>query len=755
MQKLKAFFNKKLYVSLASISILLAANMTFLANRKSLFSIFKETQNPDVFYVIFLILIATLAGIFFSLHRKRKVAALIEKLLLVFLPFEIALVLTILTWKPELNVLFFLFAGIYALSTSFLILNKIPSLEIKKGDENQTAKQWVRSQGKWTLTFLLFVMLIAGFFGTYNIGKFSAVDEPLWTFDRIPSFWKNIRQMNWNNTNISDKPGITVALVSGVGLTEVNPKLYDPKVEGSKLLDNEVMNKAFRLPILIFAVLSLSFFYFILERLLGSRSAILATSMIGLSPILIGMSRIINPDALLWIFAPLSLLSFLTYQKRRSASYLYLTGFLLGLSILTKYVANILYIFLFLMLFAEFIFNNHRYEKITLRKYLFSSIRDFLMITVVSLATFYAFYPGTWLKPWRLFEGTILSQAFTSTWPIFAAFFLLLIFDISLFKNKLIKKILNFLISNKNFLSILICSVFVGAVIIIFSNVYSGMQIFNFEEILASPKTSFRDNGFLALFFSNFYPLLFAVSPIAIIATSVMISRIILLHKRTKGNEQSNIIVFLILFIFSYYLGTTVNNVVSTSRYQIMLYPLLLIMSGISLEHLFSIAEKKYAFNKHYFKIFLLFVITFSAISLHFSKPFYLSYASSLLPNEHYLDLKDMGPGSYEVAEYLNSLPNAENLTIWTDKKGVCTFFKGHCYGDLSYKDLEGVSLDYVAVSWGRKSRTTSMVRSQSRLASHEVFNFAKYYNQKEDVVYELLVNNRPAQYIKVFKVNN
>ncbi|EKE11938.1 MAG: hypothetical protein ACD_14C00064G0003, partial [uncultured bacterium] len=157
---------------------------------------------------------------------------------------------------------------------------------------------------------------------------------------------------------------------------------------------------------------------------------------------------------------------------------------------------------------------------------------------------------------------------------------------------------------------------------------------------------------------------------------------------------------------------------------------------------------------KHSFAIFSLFIVLLSSISLIASKPFYLSYASSLLPKENYLDVKDMGPGSYESAQYLNSLPDAENLTIWTDKKGVCNFFKGSCYGDLSYDELEGVSLDYVVVSWGRKSRTTSMVRSSRRLSISETFNFAKYYDQKENVIYELLINDRPGQYIKIIKVN-
>ncbi|KKQ80047.1 MAG: hypothetical protein UT03_C0034G0003 [Candidatus Moranbacteria bacterium GW2011_GWD2_38_7] len=753
MQKITALFSQTENVISLFISFFLSVNIALLANRKSEFSIFADTQNPDVFYAIFLFLIAIMASFFFF-PKKISTPAIIKKLILIFLPFELTLITCLYFWKPELNVLFFLFAVIYAFIASFLIIKHAGLGNDKTTKGNQTTKQWVAKQGKVPLILLFSIMIISGSFGSYRISQFSAVDEPLWTFDRIPSFWKNVREMNWKNTNISDKPGITVALISGVGLLDVNPKLYDSKVDGSKNRSSEKMNYAFRLPLLLFAIFSLPLFYFLLERLIGKRSSLLAVSLIGLSPILLGMSRIINPDALLWIFAPMSVLSFLTYQKRRHVNYLYLTGVFLGLAILTKYVANIVYIFLFGMIFLEYIFNHSRYGDITFRKYIISAIKDFLILVILSLATFYILYPGTWLKPQRILTGTILSQAFVSTWPVFAAFFSLLIADVIFFKNNIFNIIVRFASKQKDLIAYLLGAVFLLIIVFIFYNVYLDMKIYNFQEILASPKTSFKENGFLGLFLSNFYPLIFAISPIAIFGTIIVLTKIIFRYKKEINTEKLNITLFLTFFIFLYYIGTTVNNVVSTSRYQIMLYPLILIISSLGLVYIYEKIEKKYTLKKSFFTFFAALIIIISTFSLADSKPFYLSYASFLLPNENYLDLKDMGPGSYEVAEYLNSLPNSEKLTIWTDKKGVCTFFKGSCYGDLSYDELEGVSFDYIAVSWGRKSRTTNMVRSQSKLATNKILNFAQYYDQEENIAYKLLINDRPAQYVKVIKVN-
>ncbi|EKD58403.1 MAG: hypothetical protein ACD_56C00136G0003 [uncultured bacterium] len=752
MKKNKTFSVKSSGVATALISFSLALNMALLANRKSSLSFFSDSQNPDVFYLIFAALMATLLGFFFKQHG-RKFKSFGKKVLMMLFPFEIVLLLSLFLLKPDLSVLFFLFAQIYIFIALFLIIKKFSHHGALPVAANKKFSDWLRTQGRMNLALALLAMIVFLSFGTFHITKFSAVDEPLWTFDRIPSFWKNVSQMNWNKTNISDKPGISVALISGVGLLNVDPKQYDPDIAGSEKLDTKKMNFALRFPLLLFATFSLALFYFLIERLLGARTATLSIVLIGTSPILVGMSRIINPDALLWIFAPLSLLSFLVYQKRRRSFYLHLTAFLLGFSILTKYVANILYVFFFLMLIAEYVFNQIRYQEISLRQYILCSLRDYALMITISLATFFLFYPGTWMRPDRLFEGTILSQAFVSTWPIFALIFIFVLIDTFLFKNTFIKKFLAILVQKRRFLATSCGALFLTITAFVFANVWGDMKFYDFQQILASPKTSYKENGFLGFFISNFYPLLFAVSPLALFAFVFMLIRTSWQYEKIKNKAGLNVVIFLALFIFAYYLGTTVNNVAAISRYQIMLYPLLLIISAIGFSEMYKIMEKKYALEKFWFHFLTFLILAISTCSLYSSKPFYLSYASWLLPNENYIDLKDMGPGSYEVAQYLNSLPDAEKLTIWTDKTGVCTFFKGSCYGDLSYAELEGVSLDYVAVSWGRKSRTTNMVRSQGRLATHEVFNFAKYYDQQENIVFEILVGNRPSQYIKLIKV--
>ena len=71
-------------------------------------------------------------------------------------------------------------------------------------------------------------------------------------------------------------------------------------------------------------------------------------------------------------------------------------------------------------------------------------------------------------------------------------------------------------------------------------------------------------------------------------------------------------------------------------------------------------------------------IIVISIINLWLIKPFYFSYTSDLLPKQ-YIISGAWGYGGYEAAQYLNGLPDAKNLTVWSDVYGVCEFFAGRC----------------------------------------------------------------------------
>jgi 4-amino-4-deoxy-L-arabinose transferase-like glycosyltransferase len=585
-------------------------------------------------------------------------------------------------------------------------------------------------------------------FGLTRLGNYSSVDEPYWTYGRITKFWNGIKAHNWKTTNINDKPGITVAIVSGAGLAKIDPMPYkslrgDIKTD-AQLKDINDINFFFRLPIYLFCIVLLPFFYILLRKLFDETTALIAFTFIGLSPILLGISLIINPDSLLWLFLPLSLLSYLVFQKSNEKKYLYASGFLLGAALLTKYVSNILYVFFFFLPFLEYIFTKEKPEIVA---YLKRSLRDYAIIVAVSMLTFFIFYPAAWVNLNILLKGTFLSKAFETTWPIFAGVIALVVADIFLFKSIVTTKTLDFFSRNKSILIQIVSIVFLVGIIFVLINTYTGMSLLDSNGTLASPK-GVGEGSRLFIYAdriaADIYSLIFALSPLVLFSfiTALFMS----FKKQWRDSYEAKIVFYLTLFILFYYLASTVNNVVATVRYQITLYPFVFIIAAIGLAHIFSL-EKVKRFLPVYAAYLI--VIALALISLIGVKPFYFAYSSMLLPEKYFVNLKDMGDGSYEAANYLNSLPNPESLTVWSDKGAVCAVFKGKCIIGFTSKRIKGVHFDYVVVSSGRKSRSLKLSGS-----ANSIIDFKKAYSTDE-TAYAVTIGDRPNNYVKVIKMEN
>ena len=299
--------------------------------------------------------------------------------------------------------------------------------------QSLSIRGWLKAQGATTLLAILIITSTFFSFGFYRLGEFAAVDEPLWLYGRIEKYWNNIGDHEWNKTDVSDKPGITVSLISGAALLQYDPHRYDDvrhkgEVFVNKSLDMVGFFRGFRLPILLVITLLLPLLYFLLERLLGKEAALLPFALVGTAPLLIGVTKIINPDALLWMFTTLSLLSYFVFQRRQGYRYLFLSGVFLGLALLTKYIANILFVYLLLFLFVEYIYHSHL-KKQNFSHYLKGSLLEISFIAFVSLATFYLILPANWVDPRVLIESTLLSQAFVKVAPLFIALILLILID--------------------------------------------------------------------------------------------------------------------------------------------------------------------------------------------------------------------------------------------------------------------------------------------------------------------------------------
>lgn len=752
---MQAFFASRENRVYSFLALAAALNtLLFIAPQTDSLTLLRLTTNNDFFYFGFAALsVLTVGSIAFFSERfdwKRSLSII----LLIWLPGSIILAYG-LNESRNFHYIFNLAVGGYILLTGILLSGFFIEKEWAERSpdaEALTGKGWLLAQGLPTVLLLVFVTGLFFVFGLSRLTQYAAVDEPLWFDGRIAKYWKNVGERDWQGTNISDKPGITIALAAGPGLwfkgtTDYRTTHYQGEVLSLKN-NVESFYLAYRLPLLIVITLFLPLFYFFLERLIGKRHALFGYVFIATSPILIGMSKIINPDSLLWLFTPLSLLAYLVFLRRGSFRYLIFSGIFLGLALLTKYVSNILFVFFLGLTFLEYLFRP-RILVIPFVEYLKKSLQHLALLTFSALATFYILFPAVWLKPYKLITGTLLSQAFEKIAPLFLIIIAFVLIDQWVNKARITSALIAMLEKARHGLAMLIALIFFGAALFTVLNAWLGMMPYNFTDLLTSPKTIAGKSDFIGIYLANFYPLLFGVTPLVFLM--LLAAPLFFLKRNFSESVALRTSFYLAIFILLYYLGTTVNNVAAIVRYQIILFPMAAIIAGITLEHILVTVHKKFFVKELPTPVTVgVFIAIVGAVTLFFT-PFPLSYASSFLPAKYHIDIKDMGAGSYEVAQYLNTLPDAENMLIWTDKDGVCKFFVGRCMGSLNYERLHEEGLDYIVVSAGRKSRTTKMMSGHIAIQKPGLIRFDQYYD-RTDPAFAIYINGRPTHYVKAFQ---
>ncbi|MBI2439620.1 MAG: glycosyltransferase family 39 protein [Candidatus Moranbacteria bacterium] len=741
---------------MAFLSIFIAGNTLFFValQVESLTLLRLPLTENTLFYFCFVAGAIGTIGIVAYFSEKFFFWSWLAKILVVWLPTIIILVYGFSESK-NFHAVFLIAIGGYVilagLLASFHFIEKERPHQ-KIDSEALPCKKWFRTQGLPTLLLVIFSTALFFSFGAYRLTEYAAVDEPLWFDGRIAKYWKNVGELDWGGTSISDKPGITIALAAGPGLWFKSTKEYRTVHHQGEVYnlknDVEAFYLAYRLPLLIVITLLLPLFYFFLERLVGRRNALFSYVLLATSPVLLGISKIINPDSLLWIFAPLSLITYLVFLQRKSFRYLIFSGIFLGLALLTKYVANILFIFFLGLIFLEYLFH-HKNENIAFVDYLKKSLQYIALLSFTALTTFYVLFPAVWVKPEKLLEGTIFSQAFEKVAPLFLILILTILFDQWFNKTRLTTALFSILEKGRRLLPISIGLIFLGSILVVVVDVISGMQPYHFMELLASPKTIATKSDFLGAFFTNFYPFIFGVTPLVFFG--LLITPFFFFRRSFTESVALRTSFYFVIFILLYYFGTTVNDVAAIVRYQIILFPLGAIIGGVALEHLCVLLHKKFAFKNMPSPVISASLFLGIGITILLFTPFPLSYASSLLPAKYHIDVKDMGAGSFEAAQYLNSLPKAKDMLIWTDKDGVCKFFVGRCKRGLDYQKLRSEGLDYIVVSAGREKRTTGMMGGAIQNNKPGIIRFDEYY-KRTDTKHVIEINKRPSHFVKIFK---
>ena len=616
---------------------------------------------------------------------------------------------------------------------------------------------------------LILSIIIFYSFGTYHLAKFETVDEHFWKEIRISRYWQALKNQNLEETYINDKPGVTVALISGIGLIfrpapKDNQTLSASESDTPELFINnydvekaQEINFSFRLPILIFATLSLFlFFWLALSAFESLWTALLATMLVAFNPILVGMSQIINPDSFFWIFGGLSAISYLALLKTKQKKFLFICGALTGMALLSKYTAFMLFLLYFLLAISKIIFQKPENAESTDWKFIWKYAFDIAIIFFISIATFSVLLPAVFLKPSYLFAGIF---QFFNTKIVFLLFAALIFFGfMAFFKRNAAGKLVRILSSKKHFFLGVICVAFSLLMIISFVNVWTGQKIvpveglrdaayanepkeFAFKPLIEKNTPFLQKNS--QLFMMESYPLIFSLSPLIIFLILFISAKS---FTKKISDENAAIIFSILSFSLIYLVSTIFAKVVTNARYLIVLYPLFSILGAVIITEL----SKNIQVKKEKFFIASSFaIIIFGTASLWLLRPFYFSYTNSLLPKEFSIH-DSWGHGSFEAAQYLNALPEAEYKIIWSDSDTVCRFFEGKCLESKKI-DLAKVIPDYFVISrrGELKTRNRFVLLNSPSPEKDSSYYFKKL---KNDYIWQILINDRPNNFIKIIE---
>ena len=590
----------------------------------------------------------------------------------------------------------------------------------------------------WLL--LLVPVIIYLYFGFCHISQFMTADEHFWFYERTPQYWKSYLSGNWEKTRINDKPGITTAFVSGAGLLwEKNPEKSAVKEvmgpDASRQNTTERIGKTFRLPILIFNAFFIFYLFWVLKKITEDKwLSLIGSSAILLSPTLLGISQIVNPDSLLWTFSFALLLSFISFIKTCEKKFIILSALFLALSLLSKYSACIFYpvLFFIIAIFSIFDFIDKKVFIEKIKLFLWS----YLGIVFGSMAIFSVFMPAVFIKPNYLFKGTI---GYPGMFEIMLAIFslsILVLIDAYFNKSKLSSVIINFFGRLKNILpQIVYAVIFVILAILLISGIMEKdfLNIWQIPFDVRQDKAFIKNTSLIQKIFLEFRQLTFSLHPLIIIGIFLAMWQ----GFRRKISHEFLVFPFS-AFILIFFTAVMTQGLLANIRYSIVLFPVAIIIGTIGL-YTFFINLKKIKISPVWLWIFLIICFVFSIWKI---KPFYFNYTNSLLP-KYRIITGAWGYGGYEAVQFINSQSDKpENLKVWADYPGVCEFFVGECMAKKYTYDESRYDFDYFVFS-----RRGQILESKKKSVTKKPV--------RKDPAWRLFIGDREENYIKVYKANN
>ncbi len=385
-------------------------------------------------------------------------------------------------------------------------------------------------------------------------------------------------------------------------------------------------------------------------------------------------------------------------------------------------------------------------------------IKNYSLLFFVSILIFCLFLPAVFVRPEYLLKGVSqFAKGEFAIWLILAAG---LIFAIQKLRPNWIVSLMESASRQKRNMLLAVSCIFLVSIFALLLNVWLDQRFAPLDELkdtaYAKEPKNFNFGNLLAndnfleknakLFMMEMYPFVFSLTPLVFLLT--IFAAFKMSSRKQEENNYLPVMAAILLFFIFYFTLTIYAKVVTNARYSILLFPLFSLLAGVAASTLIDSNRLK---KRNLFRIFAIFFLVYGLVILWISRPFYFSYTSLFLPAKFSIH-DSWGHGFYEAAQYLNSLPKAENQIIRSNSNTICPFLKGKCLKSRKI-DIARSRPDYFVLS----KRGALKERNHFMFINAAPEKDSAYYFEKMQTQWSwaVFINNRPENFVKILKYEN
>lgn len=275
------------------------------------------------------------------------------------------------------------------------------------------------------IEILFYIPLIVSLFlpRVAALDSFSTLDEPYW-LSMGANFYYALGQREFQNTVYEYQPAVTTMWIVTLAMLTYFPQyrgLGQGYLEYEKGALDPFLLEQGKSPLVLFhdarliqVVLITALFlllYYLLQRLILKPLAFFAVLFAAFDPYFLGMSRLLNHEAMLSLFVMTSVLAFLIYfSQGRKIIFLILSGVMAGLAQLTKSSAIAMLAPIGIVLLMQ-VFEQRRGG---FAKAVWQPAKVFIAWLAVLVITYVVFWPGMWVAPGKMLYE-VYGNAFSYT----------------------------------------------------------------------------------------------------------------------------------------------------------------------------------------------------------------------------------------------------------------------------------------------------------------------------------------------------